>query len=138
MQSVGQKKNKTHRKMPQCYNYKSAQYKVEPIAKIKSRVGIFLLKFHLNDSSRSLVPVGNCWRSKEEIFVTASHQTGLDTRSMTRRSIIVGVRGGKGRGRAEARARLDYDTTRPPEGGPAETGGLTASSLLLLDCALEE
>ena len=35
MQSVGQKKNKTHRKMPQCYNYKSAQYEVEPIAKIK-------------------------------------------------------------------------------------------------------
>ena len=35
MQSVGQKKNKTHRKMPQCYNYKSAQYKVKPITKIK-------------------------------------------------------------------------------------------------------
>ena len=34
MQSVGQKKNKTHRKMPQCYNYKSAQYEVEPITKI--------------------------------------------------------------------------------------------------------
>ena len=34
MQSVGQKKNKTHRKMPQCYNYKSAQYEVESITKI--------------------------------------------------------------------------------------------------------
>ena len=34
MQSVGQKKNKTHRKMPQCYNYKSVQYEVEPIRKI--------------------------------------------------------------------------------------------------------
>ena len=33
MQSVGQNKNKTHRKM-QCYNYKSAQYEVEPITKI--------------------------------------------------------------------------------------------------------
>ena len=33
MQSVGQKKNKTHRKMPQCYNYKSAQYEVEVIYK---------------------------------------------------------------------------------------------------------
>ena len=33
MQSAGQKKNKTHRKMPQCYNYKSAQYEVEPITK---------------------------------------------------------------------------------------------------------
>ena len=34
MQSVGQKKNKTHRKMPQCNNYKSAPYEVEPITKI--------------------------------------------------------------------------------------------------------
>ena len=29
------------------------------------------------------------------IFVSASHQTELDTRSMTRKSIIVGIRGGK-------------------------------------------
>ena len=35
MQSVGQKKkNKTHCKMLQCYNYKSARYEVEPITKI--------------------------------------------------------------------------------------------------------
>ena len=34
MQSVGQKKNKTHHKMLQCYNNKSAQYEVEPITKI--------------------------------------------------------------------------------------------------------
>ena len=34
MQSVGQKKIKTHRKMPQCYNSKSAQYEVEPIKKL--------------------------------------------------------------------------------------------------------
>ena len=34
MQSVGQKKNKTQSKMTQCYNYKSAQYEVEPITKI--------------------------------------------------------------------------------------------------------
>ena len=43
------------------------------------------------------------------IFVSASHQTGLDTRSMTRRSIIVGFRGGEGR----ARALLDYAGHRP-------------------------
>ena len=40
------------------------------------------------------------------VFVSASHQTGLDSRSMTRRSIIVGIRGGEGRARAEARALL--------------------------------
>ena len=48
----------------------------------------------------------------EPIFVTASHQTGLDTRSMTQRSIKVGIRGGGGRARAEARALLDYDAAR--------------------------
>ena len=42
------------------------------------------------------------------IFVSASHQIGLDTRSMTRKSIIVGIRGGEGRARAAARALLDY------------------------------
>ena len=35
------------------------------------------------------------------IFVSASHQTGLDTRPITRRSIIVGVEGEGGRTRAE-------------------------------------
>ena len=35
------------------------------------------------------------------IFVSASYQTGLDTRSMT-----VGVRRGEGQARAKARARL--------------------------------
>ena len=34
-----------------------------------------------------------------------------------------------------ASALLDYDAARPLEGGPAEAGGLTASSLPLLDCA---
>ena len=34
----------------------SAQYKVEPITKIKSRVGPFLLKFRLTSSSGNLVP----------------------------------------------------------------------------------
>ena len=42
------------------------------------------------------------------LFVSASYQTGLVTRSMTRRSIIVGIRGGKGRARAEARTLLDH------------------------------
>ena len=32
------------------------------------------------------------------IFVSASHQTGLDSRSMTQRSIIVGIRWGDGMG----------------------------------------
>ena len=38
------------------------------------------------------------------VFVAAFHQTGLDTRSMTRRSIKVDIRGGGGRARGEARA----------------------------------
>ena len=55
MQSVGQKKNQTHRKTPQCYNYQSAQYEVEPIIKTKSRVGIFLLKFSRKIPTRDLI-----------------------------------------------------------------------------------
>ena len=31
MQSVGQKKNKTHRKMLQSYNYKSAQHELSQL-----------------------------------------------------------------------------------------------------------
>ena len=38
-------------------------------------------------------PLGLKSLSNKLIFVTASHQTELDTRSMTRRSIIVGVKG---------------------------------------------
>ena len=34
------------------------------------------------------------------LFASASHQTGLDTRSMTQRSIKVGIRGGGGQVRA--------------------------------------
>ena len=48
-------KIKTHRKLQQCYNYKSAQYKAEQITKIKLRVGIFLLKFRLTGSSGNFV-----------------------------------------------------------------------------------
>ena len=44
-------------------------------------------------------------------------------------------RGGEGRVRAKARALLDYDTAYPPEGGPAEAGDRTASSLPVLDGA---
>ena len=39
-------------------------------------------------------------------FVDSSYQTGLDTRSMTRRSIKVGIRGAKGRARAETTVRV--------------------------------
>ena len=35
----------------------SAQYKVEPITNIKSRVGPFLLKYRLTGSSENLVPI---------------------------------------------------------------------------------
>ena len=47
------------------------------------------------------------------IFVVAYHQTGLNTRSMTRRSIIVKIRGREGRARAEARALLGHAGHRP-------------------------
>ena len=47
------------------------------------------------------------------IFVSAFHQTRLDPRSLTRRSIIVGFRGRDGRARAEARALLVYAGHRP-------------------------
>ena len=42
------------------------------------------------------------WR-KYSIFVSASHQTGLNTKSMTQRSIIVGL--------GEGEVRHDYFTT---------------------------
>ena len=49
------------------------------------------------------------WRCRSStVFVTASHQTGLDTSSMTRRSIIVGVEGKECRARAETQTMLDY------------------------------
>ena len=63
------------------------------------------------------------------LFVSASYQTGLDTRSNTRRSIIVGLREGRGWDRAETRTLLDYaGHHRPPEGGPPEVGSLSASN----------
>ena len=49
---------------------------------------------------------------------------------MTQRLIKVGIRGGESQTQAKARFLLDYDAVRPPEGGPAEAGGLMASSLL--------
>ena len=49
------------------------------------------------------------------IFVSASHQTELDTRSMTRRSIIVRFRGEEGRPRASARALPDYVAHQPTQ-----------------------
>ena len=48
---------------------------------------------------------------------------------------MMGVRGEKGWARTKARALLDYDAAHLTKGGPAKAGGLTASSLPLLDCA---
>ena len=47
------------------------------------------------------------------LFVSASHQIGLNTKSMTRKSIIVGVRIGEGRVLSEARGLLDYASNQP-------------------------
>ena len=57
------------------------------------------------ENADSSCPQANCLSSlanvltqnAPQIFVTASHQTGLDTKSMTRRTILVGV---YGRGRS--------------------------------------
>ena len=46
------------------------------------------------------------------------------------------IRGGGSQAQAEARALLGYNAARAPEGGPAEAGGLTASSVPLLDSTL--
>ena len=51
------------------------------------------------------------------LFVSAFHQTGLDTRSMTRRLIIAGFEKGGGRAQAETQTLLDYaGHHRPAEG----------------------
>ena len=42
------------------------------------------------------------------VFVSASHQTGVNTGSMIQRSIIVGIRGGNVEHEAESRAVLVY------------------------------
>ena len=66
------------------------------------------------------------------LFVSASYQTGLDTRSMTRRSIIVGGEGRGGWARAKTWTLLDYAChNHLPEGGPAKARSLSASNLSL-------
>ena len=47
------------------------------------------------------------------LFVAASHQTGLDTRSKVRRPIKVGIRGREGRERVETRTLLVCAAHRP-------------------------
>ena len=61
----------------------------------------------------ALLFIKGCMSFPRALFVSASHQTGLDTRSMTRRSIIVGIRGLDGRVWAVARALLNYAGHRP-------------------------
>ena len=76
MQSVGRKKNKTHRKTLQCYNYKSAQHEWSQLQNLlKSRVGILLLKFHLNGSSGSLAPTDE--KGENTIFYIHQKPTQL-------------------------------------------------------------
>ena len=50
--------------------------------------------------------------SDRGLFVTASHQTGLDTRSKARRPIKVGIRGREDRERVETRTLLVYAAHR--------------------------
>ena len=53
-------------------------------------------------------PVSSINSFISSIFASASHQTGLDTRSMTRRSIIMGIRGGEGGSRAGLEPYLSW------------------------------
>ena len=53
------------------------------------------------------------------IFVAASHQTGLDTRSMTRRSTIVGILG-EGTNRGSNPAGLSWSSAHLMQRGPDE------------------
>ena len=55
------------------------------------------------------------------LFVTATHQTGLDTRPMTKGRLYSGLREGGDRARGETRTLLDYvGHNRSPESGPTE------------------
>ena len=49
------------------------------------------------------------------LFANFSHLTRLDTRSIARRPIKVGIRGGEGRQRTEARSLLVYVAHRKAE-----------------------
>ena len=61
------------------------------------------------------------------------HQKGLNTRSMTWRSVTVGVEGEGGRARAETQTMLNYaGYHRAPEDSPAEAGNISASNLSLI------
>lgn len=69
----------------------------------------------------------------ESIFVVASQQKVLDTRSMTRS--VKWVLGGRSKNTSRGSSSADYDAFIPPEGGPVKARSLTASSLTLLDKA---
>ena len=114
------------------------------------------------------------WRGGSIVFATASHQKGLDTRSMTRKPIVPRIKkmGRSGKSQGSSPAGLCCSSThllqcgsnepccfldanlgpgtwqqglviyigdkgvnvaaRPPEGGPNETGGLSASNMPLI------
>ena len=76
-----------------------------------------------------------CWSSWSRYLPLPPTKQDLTQGQWPESRYCGGLEEGEGRARAEAPALLDYDAARPPEGGPAEVGGLTASSLPLLDCA---
>ena len=47
------------------------------------------------------------------LFVSASYLTGLDAKTMARKSIIEGIRGREGQARTEAQTLFDYIGHRP-------------------------
>ena len=78
-------------------------------------------------------PPDKCARHKP-IFVASTHQTGLDTRSMTRRSIKVEIRVEGGRARAlVTMMRLAHPKVVQPKPGPYGLKSTFAGLSLLLD-----
>ena len=79
-----------------------------------NRASVFEWYKRFKEGTESVRDDERCGRSKEvntpmligQIFVVASHQTRLDTRSKARRPIKVGIKGRGGRERAETRTLL--------------------------------
>ena len=93
-----------------CNIYRPARMSDSPLKSLLAKLRLITLEW-------DLLRIVN----KSMKFVSASHQTRVDTRSMTWRSIIVGIKRGEDQARTVARALLDYAGHRPTEQyGPDE------------------
>ena len=76
-----------------------------------------------------------CWLGSKPIFVAASHQRGLDTRSVIWRLIKVGIRGEEDRAQAKAQALVTMMHLVHPKVAQLKPWGLKVSSRPLLERA---